>query len=91
MHEKFADRGLVVLAPQVDDRGDAAAYMAEYGYTFTALPDAGEVTRAFGVTGIPMFVIVGVDGTILYRHSGWGTGVEEEMAAIIDEELTPKS
>lgn len=81
----------MVLAPQADNQGSAAAYAAEHGFTFTFLPNAGEVCRAFGVSSLPTFIIVGVDGTILYRQSGWSPGVEEKMSAIIDEELTPKS
>lgn len=65
--------------------------MAEHGYTFTVLPDANDVCRQFGVSQIPTFIIVGVDGTVIYRQTGFGPRTEEEMAEIIDRELTPKS
>lgn len=46
-----------------------AAAVKSRGVRYTVLLDEqGQVARAFGVVGIPTYVIIGRDGTILYRE-----------------------
>lgn len=91
LHDRFSPRGLQVFAVHYNDVGDPATYMQEHGYTYTVLPDANAVCKQFGVSQIPTFIIVGVDGTVIHRQTGYAVGDDEKMAAIIERDLAPRS
>ncbi|MCB9840441.1 MAG: TlpA family protein disulfide reductase [Phycisphaeraceae bacterium] len=77
-----------VLAVHFDDTGDPAAYVAEHGLDARLIPNGNAVARAYGVNALPTFVVVGTDGTVVYRHTGqMGDRVREEVIAAIDAAL----
>jgi cytochrome c biogenesis protein CcmG/thiol:disulfide interchange protein DsbE len=73
MQARFANRGLHIVAVNLDQKGaDAAAFLAEVPAKFDIAFDAEAKTpRAFGVIGMPTSVLIGPDGKILMIHSGF--------------------
>ncbi len=53
-----------------DDEGDARAFAAEIGITYTLAFDDGTVDGAYPVLGLPATFFINADGTIAKRHFG---------------------
>lgn len=57
-----------------DDRMSGTETPAEYaeanGYTYPIVADGRPMMTAFEVTGIPYFIVVGPDGSIVAEHRG---------------------
>jgi hypothetical protein len=78
LHDTFADDSRVrVLAAHMgagDARMDGSETPREYaeanGYTFPIVADGRGIGAAFGVSGIPKFIVVGPDGSIVAEHRG---------------------
>jgi protein-disulfide isomerase len=49
-----------------------------------------DLAKAYGITGIPTFVVIGPDGKILHTGVGFGKDGEEKLAAVIDKALSGK-
>jgi hypothetical protein len=78
LHETFADDSRVRVLAAHMGAGDARMNKAETprqyadanGYTYTVVADGRGIGAAFGVTGIPYFLVVGPDGSIVAEHRG---------------------
>lgn len=71
LHDTFVDDPNVdVLAVHISDRQNPAEYLASNGYTFPTIADGSDIVSAFGVSGIPTFLVIGPDGSIRERHVG---------------------
>ncbi|MEZ6235516.1 MAG: TlpA disulfide reductase family protein [Phycisphaerales bacterium] len=82
------DARVEVLAVHFDDKGDPAAYVAEHGLDARLIPNGSEMARAWDVRALPTFVVVGADGTVVYRHTGqMGDRVRENIIGAIDAAL----
>jgi cytochrome c biogenesis protein CcmG/thiol:disulfide interchange protein DsbE len=66
------DQGFEVLAVNAgQDKGDIDGFLAKLGVTYPVLLDPGsKVTRQYGVTGLPMTLFIGRDGTVKGRILG---------------------
>ncbi|RAU20326.1 TlpA family protein disulfide reductase [Paramagnetospirillum kuznetsovii] len=66
------DKGFEVLAINAgQEKGDIEGFITKLGVTYPVLLDPGsKVTRAYGVTGLPMTLFVGRDGKIKGRILG---------------------
>jgi cytochrome c biogenesis protein CcmG, thiol:disulfide interchange protein DsbE len=68
LHDRFAARGLKVVAVSVDNSGFAdeiRKFRDQYGLTFEILHDAsGEIKRDYHTTGVPETFVIGRDGVI---------------------------
>lgn len=69
-YEKFADKGLNVVSVAVWDKPEETIEAAEKnGIVWNQIIDAQHIpTDIYGVTGIPMIMLIGPDGTILKRN-----------------------
>jgi peroxiredoxin len=67
---------------------NAADFIESNSYTFNVLMDNdNKVVSAYGVEGIPTKFIIGKDGNIRYRSSGFGGNDDElvnELSVLID-------
>jgi cytochrome c biogenesis protein CcmG, thiol:disulfide interchange protein DsbE len=72
-HDKFKDRGLVVIGVSVDeDAGAMKEFVRKQGAKFLNVRDSAQsLSRAFNVTGIPRTVLIGADGKIAAQHVGF--------------------
>jgi cytochrome c biogenesis protein CcmG, thiol:disulfide interchange protein DsbE len=66
------DKGVEVLAVNVgQDKADIADFVAKLGVTYPVLLDPGsKVARRYGVTALPMTLLIGRDGRVMGRILG---------------------
>ena len=68
LHDRFAARGLKVVAVSVDNAGfddEIRTFRDQFGLTFEILHDAtGNIQRDYQTTGVPETFIIGRDGMI---------------------------
>jgi len=88
LHKRFRDRGCVVFGVNINDNQDPVQFMAKMGVSYPLLVNGEAAAAQFNVQGIPTLVIIGVDGQVLYRESGWAPHLEQTMAQIIEKNLT---
>jgi peroxiredoxin len=86
LQRKYADKGFTVLSICLE-QSDAivANYMKKNPVIFPVLVDKGDdVADAYRFSGLPASFIIGKDGIIRYRHSGYGN----EYASLFEQEIT---
>jgi len=68
IHEKYKDRGVVVLGVNTwEKKPDAAkTYLAAHHIGYGCLLNGDKLADACGITGIPAMVVVGRDGRVAY-------------------------
>jgi peroxiredoxin len=84
VHERYRERGLVPLAVNVmQPREQVAAFVREVGLTADVLLDGdGRVTRAYGVMGLPVTVLIDREGIVRARIVGEST--PETFAQVVE-------
>lgn len=87
LHERFRDRGVVVIGMNALESGDPVAVMKRMKLTYRLALRADSVAKQYQVTGYPTFYIIGVDGKVIHRQTGYGKGVDEEIGAMLDRYL----
>lgn len=72
LHDKYASRGLKIVAVSVDHRSeDLASFMQEYMMPFQVLHDADSaISRRYGVFRYPESFLIDRDGTVLHHLIG---------------------
>jgi peroxiredoxin len=94
MLTELGDRGLVVLSVSTDDARSVSKvkpFVSKMGYTFPVLLDKeSTVISAFNpAKTLPYTVIVGRDGQIARRTSGYTPGDELELRTFLEAQLGP--
>ncbi len=91
LHERYADRGLVVagIAVRENSREAPVTFFREKGYGYLALHGDDAVTAAYDVRGIPLLVLIVPDGTVAMTHLGMAPDLESMLATRI-EQLLPE-
>jgi len=90
LHERFADRGVVVLGISTWEGGDPAAFMREKGYTYQLLVDGDEVAKAYNVNGLPTLYVIGPEGKVIYGEVGTAAYGYEKLVQVIEDHLAGK-
>ncbi len=70
-------------------RETPAEYAEENGYTYLMVADGREIAAALGVQGIPRFVVIGPDGSIVAEHRGRLTDEARDRLADAAREARP--
>jgi thiol-disulfide isomerase/thioredoxin len=70
LHEKLADKGVVVFGVNAWEKGDPAAMMRKKGLTYDLLLKGEDLAEPYKITTLPVVYIVGDDGKIIYCHEG---------------------
>jgi peroxiredoxin len=70
LHEKFADKGVVVLGVNSWEENDPIALMQKKRFSYRLLLKGERLAEAYKVTMLPVVYIIGDDGTIIYCHGG---------------------
>ncbi|MCC7264197.1 MAG: TlpA family protein disulfide reductase [Candidatus Latescibacteria bacterium] len=84
LHEKYAGQGLVVIAMHSAINNQAVdAFLAEHQYTMPVILDTGETARRYGVEGIPQYVLIGKDGTLVHSGLQNDPPTEAEIEALL--------
>jgi thiol-disulfide isomerase/thioredoxin len=90
LHEDYRDLGVIVTGVNLMEGPDAdpAGFVEDQGFTYQQLLDADDVGQLFGVVqSIPVFIIIGTEGEIIYRQTGFHPDEVPEIRRVIDEEL----
>ena len=88
MHDKYKDRGVVVIGMNTFDRsGDPAAYMKKQGYDYTLLLNTDSAAEKYGVRSIPTFFVAGADGKLAWQGSGGGKSTHDKIIRTVEREL----
>jgi thiol-disulfide isomerase/thioredoxin len=80
IHEKFKDKGLVVIGVNLDNpskREAVSKFIKEHGITYTVVGDNGTVANEYGVSGIPRFFFIDKHGRIAKTVVGYDPNMEE--------------
>ncbi len=90
LHEKFKDRGAVVIGISGGERRDPvkgpADHMAKQGYTYGLLVEGTDVFAAYGIEVIPTLYVITADGKVAYRGPG-RPGDAAKIERIIEQQL----
>jgi len=70
LHEKFADKGVVVFGVNTWENSDPVALMKKKRYGYALLLKGEGIAKAYKVTTLPVVYIVGYDGKVIYCHEG---------------------
>jgi peroxiredoxin len=88
LHERYKDRGLVLLAVSMDvgskARSAVASFRKEHGLAYPVLMDTGEVSRLYGVFTIPTSFIIDKNGTVRSKHMGFAPSMSQEMSKEVE-------
>ena len=81
LHEKLADKGVVVLGVNSWENSDPVKLMQKKRYSYELLLNGEQIAEAYKVTTLPVVYIIGLDGTIIYCHEGEG---QKDLSAVIE-------
>ena len=90
LHEKFADRGVVIIAVSIDeDKGEMEGFLKKAKVPFAAVRDAKQkLAEKLSIESIPTTFILGLDGKIAALHNGYGgDSTKLELIATVDKLL----
>ena len=87
MHEKYAGKGLQIVAINLDkDRKLADAFLDQHLAPFVvAFDPSGKTAKAFKVWGMPSSYLIGADGTILFSHAGFDPKKTDDVERLIQQ------
>ena len=93
VHKEFNQRGLTVLAVNVQEHRDQVAnWVEEKNVTSPILLDAdGAVARWYGVTGTPTVVLIGQQGELIGRAVGSREWTGEKGRGLFEALLSPQA
>ena len=92
LHEKFADKGVVVIAVSIDeDKGEMEGFLKKAKVPFLVVRDAKQkLAEKLSIESIPTTFIVGRDGKIAALHNGYGgDSTKRELFATVEKLLKP--
>ena len=87
IHDEYASRGVAILAVNCRERGeiDPVKFVRDRGFDYPILVDGNTVAPRYRVQGIPAFFVIGPDGRLLYRGSGFGPIAERNLHTLIEQ------
>lgn len=88
LHQKYGKKGVSVLGISVRETGNAAHFMKKRGFTYKNLIGTEAMIEQYGAAVLPLFYIIGKDGTILYSAKGYSPTIMGEIEKIIESQLS---
>ena len=90
LSEQYGDKGLVVLAINLDKKREAVhAFLEEFPVKFdVAFDPEGSTAEAFHVQAMPSSFIVGRNGEIVHAHAGFDPAKTKDIEDQIKEALS---
>jgi thiol-disulfide isomerase/thioredoxin len=70
LHEKYKDRGVMVVGINSWENKDPIQVMRERHCTYASMLKGEKISEQYKVSNLPTVYIVGVDGRIVYGHQG---------------------
>lgn len=89
LQAKYGPQGLQVVAVNLDARvEDARRFLEMQPATFTvAFDPKGRTPRLYGVKGMPSSFLIGRDGRVIWRHTGFKVADKAELERMIEKAL----
>ena len=88
IHEKYQNKGLMVLAISTDSqRDEVRPYVEKNGYTFPVLFADGKVRISYRISGIPVVYLIDRKGVIRFHQVGYGPGAERRIERQVEKLL----
>jgi len=92
LHEKFADKGVVIIAVSIDeDKSAMEGFLKKAKVPFATVRDAKQkLSEKLSIESIPTTFILGRDGKIAALHNGYGgDSTKRELFATVEKLLKP--
>ena len=85
LHDEYESSAVAILGINCRerDRIDPVQFVRDRGFDYPILIDSGTVAPRYRVQGIPAFFVIGPDGRLLYRGSGFGPAQEQKLEQYI--------
>ncbi len=87
IQQRFADQGVRVVYVSSWEHGDPGAYLNENGYTYGLMLNGTELAQQYSVTRLPTFVVIGVNGKVIYRHNGLSKGTPAKITKVVEKHM----
>ena len=87
LQERFGPHGVKVMVVSSWEQGDPQQWMLERGYTYGVMLNGTEVARKYKVDHMPTFLVIGVNGKVIYRHDGFSKRTAAKLTKVIDKHL----
>jgi len=88
LHEKYKDRGLVVVGiDPYDTKEDIAPFLAKRGATYTVLLGGMDIAKKYRVSGYPNLFLIDKQGRIIDIHGGFTKSMEGRLEEMIIKSL----
>ncbi len=91
LHKKYADKGLIILAVNVDEKAEAMQdFLKEHPATFTIMHDATKkLVGLANISSMPTSFVLGQDGKVVAVHKGFhGKDTVKQYEAEIEKLLS---
>ena len=81
LQNQYADKGLKILAIDIDEPGDLVnQFIEENGINYTVLLDqGGEIAEKYKVTGIPTNILIDKQGVVKYAGNAPPRNIEDVL------------
>ena len=91
LHERYAARGLAIVAINLDKSREAAhEFLEQYPAPFlVAFDPSGKTAEAFRVSAMPSTYLIGPTGALLYSHAGFDPKQTGAIETRIQEACSP--
>ena len=85
-YQEFSDRGFEIVAVNVDEAlPDALKFLRKTPVDYPILLDPGaKLPRAFSMVAMPTSYLVGPDGVVLYKHTGFKKSDIDDIRTTIE-------
>ncbi len=87
LQERFGPHGVKVMMVSSWERGNPQKWMLERGYTYGVMVEGTPIAQRYDVDQVPTFLVIGVDGRIIYRHDGLSKSTPGKLAKVIEKHL----
>lgn len=87
IHEAYKDRDVVVVGVQCSDNQSPDQLLLDLGVKYRVLVGGDDVARAYKVTGLPTILVIGRDGKVAFRKSGFNSAMSAQLTHEIDRAL----
>ena len=89
MHEKFSENDVKVLAVNFQELEDvdADAYLKSKGAAYLTVLNGEKIAKAYGVTSVPVFLVVNREGETVYASREYYPGIERRLEEAVRQAL----